>query len=114
MTTVEQGDAIAELQEAMTELRQQMQTVVDATHATIHLLAYLYTMRCLSSPDPIAEYKFTATTLLGSLGAGNGEDALPSYGDAERDAIARGIRHHVGQFLLSLQSHVEANVKPEA
>ena len=102
----------AELQKAIAELQHGLRSISDATHATLHLLAYLYTTRCLSAPDPIAEYKHMATALLGSLGAaGTGE--LPSYEDDTRDAIAHGLRHHVGQFLLTLQTHVEANLKSD-
>ena len=103
---------IAELRKAAAELQHGLRSIADATHATLHLLAYLYTTRCLSAPDPIAEYKHMATALLGSLGAiGTGE--LPSYEDETRNAIAHGLRHHVGEFLLTLQAHVEANVKSD-
>ena len=100
---------VGELRRAVAELRDDLHSVRHTTHATLHLLAHLYTARCLAAPDPIAEYKHTAVTLLGSLGA-VGPGNLPTYEDAVREATAQGLRHHVGQFLLLLQAHVEANL----
>jgi hypothetical protein len=94
----------------LAELEAGLHSVRDMSHATLHLLAHLYTSRCLLAPDPIAEYKDTAMILLGSLGA-TGEGELPDYEDKARNAIASGLRHHIGQFLLLLQAHVEANLQ---
>ena len=104
---------IGDLQRAVADLQAGLHTVRNTTHATLHLLAHLYTARCLSAPDPIAEYKQTAMILLNSLGA-NDPSGLPTYSDAARDASAQGLRHHVGQFLLLLQTHVDANLKHNA
>jgi hypothetical protein len=103
---------IAELQQAVAELQLGLRSVIDSTHSTIHLLAYLFATRCLSAPDPRRAYKDTARLLLASIGGDDGADLLGS-GDAARDAAVRGIRHHVSQFLLTLQAHVEANLKPD-
>lgn len=104
------GQDIADLQRAVAELQVGLTTVRDTTHATLHLLAHLYTARCLAAPDPLTEYKQTAMILLDSLGLG-GSDELPTCVSGVRDEVAQGLRHHIAQFLLLLQVHVEANLR---
>lgn len=98
------------MQRAVIDLQAGLNTLRDTTHATLHLLAHLYTARCLSAPDPLAEYKQTAIILPNSLGAA-GPGELPTYHCAVRDEVATGLRHHVGQFLLLIQAHVDANLR---
>ena len=42
---------IGDLQRAVADLQAGLHTVKHTTHATLHLLAHLYTARCLSAPS---------------------------------------------------------------